>query len=50
MVKDRTGRFPRRAAWLLYVALALLMTWPLVRDINTRLAGSDTDIYECKYQ
>lgn len=35
----------RYGPWLLYVAVSILMTWPLVTHLNTHLAGRDPDLF-----
>ncbi len=35
---------PAWVAWCLYAALAVVMTWPLVTSLGTRLGGADQDI------
>jgi hypothetical protein len=45
-VKQQRGRSWHWAiSWLVYALVSVLMTWPLIGNLDTHLAGQDADIY-----
>jgi hypothetical protein len=46
MTKQRRGTsWHWSISWLVYALMSVLMTWPLIGNLGTSLAGRDTDIY-----
>jgi hypothetical protein len=46
MTKQQRGTsWHRSISWLVYALVSVLMTWPLIGNLGTSLAGQDADIY-----
>jgi hypothetical protein len=44
-VRQEKTEIPWWVSWLIYVALSVVMTWPLAQHLNTRLSGNNTDLF-----
>lgn len=44
-MKQENAGVPWWIAWLIYLALAVAMTWPLAQHLNTRLNGNNNDLF-----
>jgi hypothetical protein len=44
-VKQGKAGIPWWVSWLIYIALSVVMTWPLAQHLNARLGGNNNDFF-----